>query len=171
MACCDMFEESINITNNYRLSPMKSDRIKVYPTNELIMPDILQITFSSVGVKTTKKIVEYNYVGRNESIDIFNLGFGDYNLKSKTINDLTNSNNGDSRIVLNTVLNTIPVFFKYHPDKMIIVRGSDSRPGFKEDCNRNCSKKCGENCRKFNQRIRIYRNYIDAHFHQLNNAY
>lgn len=144
---------------------MKSEHIKVYPTKEFITPNIFQITFFSIGIKPTKKIVDYTYLGQDENIEIFNLGFGDYNSETDTINDLSTSNNGDSRTVLNTVLNTIPVFFKYHPDKMLMIQGSDSMPTFKENCNRKCPKKCGENCRKFNQRIRIYRNYIDANFH------
>lgn len=150
---------------------MKSDYIKVYPTKELIMPDIFQITFSSIGRKNTMKMVEYTYMGQDENIDIFNLGFGDYILQNGEIDDSNITNNEDTRMVLNTVLNTIPVFFKYYPDKMLMVQGSDSRPEFKEECNRKCSKKCGENCRKFNQRIRIYRSYIDANFHHLDNAY
>lgn len=116
-------------------------------------------------------MIEYSYIGQDENIDIFNLGFGDYDLENDAIDYTTVLNNGDTRIVLNTVLNTIPLFFKHHPDKILMVQGSDNRPEFKEEFNRKCSKKCGENCRKFNQRIRIYRNYIDANLHHLNNDY
>ncbi|MBN8880068.1 MAG: hypothetical protein J0I32_21160 [Sphingobacteriales bacterium] len=150
---------------------MKSGHIKTYSTKEWVKPNVIKIFFSSLGKRFTKKIVEYTHVGQDDNIDVFNLGFGDYDMETGAINDLTISNNGDARVVLNTVLSTIPAFFKYHPGKMLMIQGSDSRITFREDCNRKCPRSCGENCRKLNQRIRIYRNYIDANFSLLDNDY
>lgn len=150
---------------------MKPELISTYPIEICHLPDGLRIYFPSYGIHKAVKVVEFTSVGRYKDTEVFNLGFGDYDGKNDIVNDRIISNNGDSRKVLNTVLSTIPVFFKHHEDKMLMVRGSDSRPSFKDECNRTCSKKCGEKCRKFNQRIRIYRNYIDLNFLQLNNEY
>lgn len=150
---------------------MKPELINTYPIEVCHLPDGLRVYFPSYGTQKTVKVVEFTSLGKYKDAEVFNLGFGDYNEKSDTVNDRIISNNGDSRKVLNTVLSTIPVFFNYYQGKMLMVRGSDSRLSFKDECNRTCSKKCGEKCRKFNQRIRIYRNYIDLNFFQLNKEY
>jgi hypothetical protein len=150
---------------------MSLDPIKIYSTGELLSPEGLKVLFTSDGINKKTKLIEYTYIGEYNGTRIFNLGFGDYNSEFDTINDQIISGNNDGRMVLNTVLSTIPLFFKYYPYDMLVVRGSDSRPTFKDECNRTCSKNCGENCRKFNQRIRIYRTYIDLNFHQLSKEY
>lgn len=150
---------------------MKLDPTKIYPTKEWPLPEGLKVLFTSHGIEKKTKTIEYSYIGEYNGTRIFNLGFGDYDPEFDTINDKIVSGNNDGRMVLNTVLSTIPIFFKYYPYDMLVIRGSDSAPAFKEECNRTCSKSCGENCRKFNQRIRIYRNYIDLNFHQLSKEY
>lgn len=150
---------------------MGSDQGKTYTTKKWYLPEGLRIFFLSEGIEKKLKLIEYTYAGQNNGISIFNLGFGDYDLEPGTLNDNVASANGDGRIVLNTVLSTIPFFFNCYPDDMLLIRGSDSNPSFKEECNRICSKKCGEKCRKFNQRIRIYRNYIDLSFEKLKTEY
>ncbi len=86
--------------------------------------------------------------------------------------DNINTDNGDARKVFNTVLNTIPSFFEKYPREILIIQGSDSRPGFKENCRKKCKKTCSEdNCMKFNQRIRIYKSFVDSRFESLNADY
>jgi len=50
---------------------------------------------------------------------------------------------------------------------MLLVRGSDSRSGFKKACNAVCEKECGDSCRKFNQRIRIYISFLNLYLDSL----
>lgn len=52
----------------------------------------------------------------------FNLGFGDHDLVARKINDNANTENGDVYDVLNTELNTIPLFFEEYPDYARMVR-------------------------------------------------
>ncbi|KRB59981.1 hypothetical protein [Flavobacterium sp. Root186] len=94
----------------------------------------------------------------------YNLGFGDYNLESKNISDSENSNNGDVRIVFNTVLNTIPEFFRDNPDFPIYFQGSDSKDSFEEECRNKCSKNCTQICKNKNRRIRIYTYFLDKNY-------
>jgi hypothetical protein len=143
----------------------------IYDTQELKSENELNLFFISTGKRNIIKAIEYTFIGKYEDKDLYNLGFGDYDIGSDTINDSINTNNRDGRIVFNTVLNTIPTFFTNYPDSMLFIRGSDSKPKFKEDCSKQCRKRCGENCRKFNQRIRIYTSYINLNFEKLNTTY
>jgi len=143
----------------------------VYEKKECRSADDLKFFFVSEGHEDVIKAIQYAFVEEFEGREIINLGFGDYDIDNDTVSDSITTNNNDGRKVFNTVLSTIPVFFEYFPDKMIIVQGSDSHPGFKELCNQSCAKNCGINCRKFNQRIRIYRNYVELHWDTLNNEY
>jgi len=117
------------------------------------------------------KAIQYAFVEEYEGREVINLGFGDYDIDNDIVSDNVTTNNNDGRKVFNTVLTTIPTFFEHYPDKMIIVQGSDSHPGFKAICNQTCPKHCGDNCRKFSQRIRIYRNYVELHWDSLNDDY
>jgi hypothetical protein len=150
---------------------MNHEAKKIYDKYEIESDEDLIIFFVSKGKENVVKAVQYEYVGQYEDKGVYNLGFGDYNLKTGAINDAINNNNGDERIVLNTVLSTIPAFFEHYPEKMLLIRGSDSAVKFKEECNKQCHRKCGENCRKFNQRIRIYRNFVDLNFDELSIDY
>jgi hypothetical protein len=80
-------------------------------------------------------------------------------------------NKGDGRIVLNTVLSTIPLFFDLYPTDALIVQGSDSREDFPEKCRLTCRKRCTESCKKQNQRIRIYCNFLNKNFTTLVKTY
>lgn len=150
---------------------MSFDLNYIYEIRELKSEHDLKFFFVSEGNQDVIKAIQYSFVEHYQIWEVFNLGFGDYDIDNDTVDDTSTTNNDDSRRVFNTVLKTILSFFEHYPEKMLIVQGSDSRPEFKERCNSTCKRKCGENCRKFNQRIRIYRNYVNLHFKELNADY
>jgi len=127
--------------------------------------------FVSRGVNDVAKAIQYAYIQTIDEIDIYNLGFGDYNADTQTISDDANTNNGDAYKVFNTVLATIPIFFEKFISSTILVRGSDSTAEFLKNCGLSCRKRCESECKKFNQRIRIYRNYIDKNYLTLAKEY
>ena len=69
------------------------------------------------------KIVEYT---ETESENIYNLGFGDYDKESGSINDLSITNNGDSLKVLATVASTVYAFLEKYPKAWVFATGSTS---------------------------------------------
>jgi hypothetical protein len=72
-----------------------------------------------------RKMLEFQ---KTEAEGVFNLAFGDYDEKTKTIDDLIVTNNGDSQKVLATVASIVFVFMEKHPNAMIYTTGStDSR--------------------------------------------
>jgi hypothetical protein len=99
------------------------------------------------------------------------LGFGDYDESLDEIKDEIYSNNGDAYKVFATVLSTIPLFFQKFSDDILMVLGSDGGSDFVENCKKVCTKKCLSSCRKFNQRITIYRNYIEKNYSELSCSY
>lgn len=70
-----------------------------------------------------KKVVEYTQTGKE---NVYNLGFGDYDEVSKSINDLSVTNNGDSLKVLATVASTVYAFTEKYPEAWIFATGSTS---------------------------------------------
>lgn len=130
-----------------------------------------QYLFESVGVKTIIKAIEYTPVTVMGTRTVFNLGFGDFDDELGTIVDDVNSNNGDMRIVFNTVLSTVPMFFTNNEDAVIIVSGSDSHDEFINDCLPTCKKKCLEHCKNYQRRIKTYRYYVDKNFEDLSAEY
>lgn len=54
----------------------------------------------------------------------WNLGFGDYNSVTDTIDDQAVSDNGDGRKVLATVVFTMSEFWSIHPDSTVFFCGS-----------------------------------------------
>ena len=56
--------------------------------------------------------------------DVYNLAFGDKDLKSGEINDTIISNNGDSEKVLASVVSSIYAFTDKYPDSWIYATGS-----------------------------------------------
>lgn len=70
-----------------------------------------------------KKMVTYTFTG---SENIYNLGFGDYNEITKSIDDKSVTNNGDSQKVLATVASTIYAFTQKYPTAWIFATGSTS---------------------------------------------
>lgn len=78
-------------------------------------------SFFSIGKRgIIPKVVIY------EPIDemVFNLAFGDFNIETETLDDLVVSNNGDTRKVLLTVINTLYYFFEKHPKALVLLKGS-----------------------------------------------
>ena len=57
---------------------------------------------------------------------IYNLGFGDYNAETKTIDDEIITNNGDSLKVLATVASTVYAFTEKYPDALVFATGSNN---------------------------------------------
>ena len=78
--------------------------------------------FVSEGPKgSIKKIVEYTETATE---NVYNLGFGDYDETTNSINDLSVTNNGDSLKVLATVASTVYAFLDKHPNAYIVASGS-----------------------------------------------
>jgi hypothetical protein len=78
--------------------------------------------FVSEGTKgKIKKMVEYTETATE---NVYNLGFGDYDEKTNSINDLSVSNNGDSLKVLATVASTVYAFIEKYPNAYIFATGS-----------------------------------------------
>ncbi|MDD3688205.1 MAG: hypothetical protein PHE56_15765, partial [Bacteroidales bacterium] len=58
--------------------------------------------------------------------NVYNLAFGDYNEETRTIDDITITNNGDSIKVLATVASTVYAFIEKYPEAWIFATGSTS---------------------------------------------
>src|SRR5687767_4890066 len=83
-----------------------------------------QFKFISEGPNgKVKKLVEF--IPRNmNGITYFNLSFGDWDEKNEEIDDLTISNNQDTKKVLATVSATVLAFTEQFPDMSIYATGS-----------------------------------------------
>lgn len=80
--------------------------------------------FVSEGPKgLVHKMVEYTETGQE---NVFNLAFGDYDKTTKSIDDLSITNNGDSLKVLATVASTVYAFTEKYPKSWIFATGSTS---------------------------------------------
>lgn len=80
--------------------------------------------FISEGPKgLIRKIVEYS---ETSTENVYNLGFGDYDEMTKSINDFSVTNNGDSLKVLATVASTVYAFTEKYPKAWILATGSTS---------------------------------------------
>ena len=78
--------------------------------------------FISEGPKgLIKKVVEYT---ETSTENVYNLGFGDYDDITKSLNDLSITNNGDSLKVLATVASTVYAFTEKYPKAWILATGS-----------------------------------------------
>lgn len=143
----------------------------VYEIEEQKSEGDIKFFFVSKGREDVIKAIHYSFVQELNGKNVYNLGFGDYDLEADTIIDNANTNNGDVYKVFNTVLSTIPIFFENRKDDMLMVLGSDGRPQFIENCRQTCTKKCDAECRNFNRRINIYRNYVDKNYTQLDLDY
>ena len=81
-------------------------------------------SFNSEGIRgTIKKMVIFSYTGEQ---NIYNLGFGDYDVETKTINDETITNNGDSLKVLATVASTVYAFTEKYPKALVFATESNN---------------------------------------------
>jgi hypothetical protein len=80
--------------------------------------------FISEGPKgRIRKMVQYTFTGTE---NVYNLAFGDYNEETRTIDDITITNNGDSIKVLATVASTVYAFIEKYPEAWIFATGSTS---------------------------------------------
>ena len=131
----------------------------------------LKFFFISIGKKDIIKVIQYSYVQEFNGRRLYNLEFGDYDLVNDITSDEVNTNNGDVYRVFACVLKTIPIFFENYSQCILMVQGSDSRPGFSQACKLTCSKMCGMKCKNYNRRINIYRKYIDKNFKYLSIDY
>jgi hypothetical protein len=77
-------------------------------------------TFTSVGRRRIEKMVEFTNVGIE---DVYNLAFGDL-LPNGTIDDTSNSNNGDIVKVLATVISILKDFTEKNPMAYVFFTGS-----------------------------------------------
>lgn len=90
----------------------------IYKSEELLL---YYEFISEVPKGNIKKIVEYTETSIK---NVYNLGFGDYDEETKSINDLSVTNNGDSLKVLTTVASTVYAFTEKYPDAWILSTGS-----------------------------------------------
>jgi hypothetical protein len=128
--------------------------------------------FISKGDEDIIKAVDYSPLGVNfEGKNVYNFGFGDYDVDTNTTLDSFISNNGDVYKVFNTALSTIPDFLENNMDAAIFVRGSDSSPDYIENCKPNCKRNCNDDCRNAHRRITVYRKYINNNFNKLSQEY
>lgn len=78
--------------------------------------------FRSTGPNgNIKKIVEYSKLN---VVNIYNLAFGDYDEATGKLNNLSITNNSDSRKVLATVVSTVYAFTGKYPHSWVFATGS-----------------------------------------------
>lgn len=78
--------------------------------------------FTSEGIKgSIKKMVQFSETGTE---NVYNLAFGDYDEETKSINDLSVTNNGDSLKVLATIASTVYAFTEKYPNAWVVATGS-----------------------------------------------
>ena len=98
---------------------MRNDKYGVKISNASMTFD-----FVSEGPKgLIEKRVEYRLMDGEK---IYNLGFGDLDLETDTINDSVTTDNKDSQKVLVTVASTIYTFTETYPDAFIFAKGSNA---------------------------------------------
>lgn len=84
----------------------------------------IRYEFDSVSsAKTVSKVVSLSLVNLE---DIYNLALLDL-LEDETLCDITETRNGDFRIVLSTVIKIIKHFFEKQPFSLIMFSGSEAR--------------------------------------------
>lgn len=84
----------------------------------------LDFEFESDGPKgKIKKVVRFSPQNAN-GITYFNLGFGDVNPETGSIDDLSKSNNGDREKILATIAHIVLAFTEHFPDVMVYAQGS-----------------------------------------------
>lgn len=131
----------------------------------------LMFTFLSNRKTQIVKAIRYSRMDIRAERPIYNLGFGNYDSASLDISDETIDNNGDPYTVFGTVLSSIPLFFDFRPLAGILVRGSDSHPGFAENCRLTCRKRCTLICKDAGRRIRLYCAYVNRHLDSISVSY
>jgi hypothetical protein len=131
----------------------------------------LRYLFISEGDQDIIKAIQYSFIQKLGGQDVYNLGFGDYDIEADTLDDKINSNNGDVYKIFNTVLSTIPTFFEAFKGAILMVHGSDSTQSFLDACKAACIKKCENDCKNFKRRINLYRRYVNKNFEPLSVDY
>lgn len=82
---------------------------------------LMTFEFISQGSKgAIKKRIQYQKIDD----DVYNLAFGDVDLVTNDVNDVTISNNDDTTKVLATVASMIPLFINKYPNAIIYAKGS-----------------------------------------------
>lgn len=89
-----------------------------------ISPHFVAYDFVSEGPRG--KILKGIRYTQTDFANVWNLGFGDIDLKTGEINDTIVSDNGDSEKVLATVARSCVEFSKHFPEAMIFAIGSTS---------------------------------------------
>lgn len=83
---------------------------------------LMVFEFTSDGPKgQIRKLVKYSETNLK---DLYNLAFGDRDEESGEIDDKSISNNGDSDMVLATVVSTVYAFTERYPDSWVFATGS-----------------------------------------------
>lgn len=86
-------------------------------------PEIYYYEFCSEGPNgRIRKVVQFQQIAADEGV--YNLGFGDIDPSSGEIDDLSVSNNQDTKKVLATVAKTVVVFIEQHPKAIVMAKGS-----------------------------------------------
>jgi hypothetical protein len=84
---------------------------------------LMTFEFISKGSKgAIKKRIQYQKI--DDEGDVYNLAFGDVDLVTNDVNDVTISNNDDTTKVLATVASTVPLFISKYPNAIIYAKGS-----------------------------------------------
>lgn len=68
-----------------------------------------------------RKLIEFQETTKP---GVYNLAFGDFNPKTREIDDLAISNNGDTEKVLATVVKSVYTFFNAYPHVFVFATGS-----------------------------------------------
>lgn len=76
------------------------------------------------GTNRVIKMASYVPIMRYGKV-YYNLEFGDLNSRTRRIDDLVVTDNGDMRKVLKTVASTLEIFFEDFPDKQVHLDGSN----------------------------------------------
>jgi hypothetical protein len=126
---------------------------EAYPISEptyFYNEDVLLFTFVSEGYHDIRKLVVFSPIESN-GIKIFNWGFGDFHVNADTpgisLDDKSQTNNGDTKRVFYTVVSTLSIFFLYHPAATVRIKGSDER------------------------RTRLYKSLVARHWKDINQLY
>lgn len=77
-------------------------------------------SFTSKGKRDIKKVVEFTPTSIE---NVYNMGFGDL-LQNGSVDDVSNSNNGDIIKVLSTVIHILKEFVSIYPHLKIVFTGS-----------------------------------------------
>jgi hypothetical protein len=143
----------------------------VYQIISNFKSDEMTFLFISKGKIDIVKAIQYRFIKKLNEHNIYNLGFGDYDIENNIILDKIDSNNNDVYKVLNTVLSSIPKFFQHYKYDYLFVKGSDGDMEFINQCFKSCTRKCTKKCKNINRRINIYTKYIDKNFEALCTEY